>query len=229
MNTSLKEILEQFLIYLKWQKETFGIKEIYLSENTIGMLSTVLNEKELLLEKIREELKDCKGCKLYKERKHLVFGEGSASARLMLIGEAPGHDEDLQGRPFVGAAGHLLDNMLKAINLNREEIYITNIVKCRPPHNRNPEKNEISACKPFLLRQIDVIGPKIICTLGTVATQTILETKTPITKLRGRIYDLSGIKLVPTFHPAYLLRNPYQKKGAWEDLKLIEKLYKESF
>ncbi len=224
---TLKETLEQLLVYLKWQK-AFGIKEIYLTEDIRRMLSAPA-QKKLLLEKIEEELKDCRGCKLYKERKHMVFGEGNADARLMLIGEAPGHDEDLQGRPFVGAAGHLLDNMLNAINLNRKEIYITNIVKCRPPHNRNPERDEIGTCKPFLLKQIDIIKPNIICTLGTVATQTILETKKTITKLRGHVYDLSGIKLIPTFHPAYLLRNPYQKKGAWEDLKLIEKLYKESF
>ncbi len=223
----LKETLEQLLIYLKWQK-AMGLKEIYLSEDMRRMLSA-LNEKERFLEKIKEELKDCNRCKLYKERNHIVFGEGSANARLMLIGEAPGHDEDLQGRPFVGAAGHILDNMLNAIKLNRKDIYITNIVKCRPPSNRNPERDEIEICKPFLLKQIGIIKPKIICTLGSVATQTILETKTPITKLRGHIYDFSGIKLIPTFHPAYLLRNPYQKRGAWEDLKLIEKLYKEPF
>lgn len=224
---TLKETLEQLLIYLKWQK-AFGIKEIFLSEDIRRMLSAPA-QKEVLLEKIEEELKDCRGCKLYKDRKHMVFGEGYADARLMLIGEAPGHDEDLQGRPFVGAAGHLLDNMLNAINLNRKEIYITNIVKCRPPHNRNPERDEIGACKPFLLKQIDIIKPNIICTLGTVATQTILETKSPISQLRGRIHNLSSIKLIPTFHPAYLLRNPYQKKGAWGDLKLIGKLYKELF
>ena len=223
---TINETIEQLLSYLKWQKR-LGIKEIYLSEDIKNMLS--LSKKNELLEIVKEELKDCRRCKLYKERNHIVFGEGNEDARLMLIGEAPGHEEDLQGRPFVGAAGHLLDNMLKAINLSRREVYIANIVKCRPPHNRKPERDEIEACKPFLLKQIDIIKPSIICTLGSVATQTILETKTPITKLRGHIYDFSGIKLIPTFHPAYLLRNPYQKKGAWEDLKLIEKIYKELF
>ena len=223
---TINETIEQLLSYLKWQKR-LGIKEIYLSEDIKNMLS--FSKKNELLEIVKEELKDCRRCKLYKERNHIVFGEGNEDARLMLIGEAPGHEEDLQGRPFVGAAGHLLDNMLKAINLSRREVYIANIVKCRPPHNRKPERDEIEACKPFLLKQIDIIKPSIICTLGSVATQTLLETKTPITKLRGHIYDFSGIKLIPTFHPAYLLRNPYQKKGAWEDLKLIEKIYKELF
>jgi len=223
---TINETIEQLLSYLKWQKR-LGIKEIYLSEDIKNMLS--FSKKNELLEIVKEELKDCRRCKLYKERNHIVFGEGNEDARLMLIGEAPGHEEDLQGRPFVGAAGHLLDNMLKAINLSRREVYIANIIKCRPPHNRKPERDEIEACKPFLLKQIDIIKPSIICTLGSIATQTLLETKTPITKLRGHIYDFSGIKLIPTFHPAYLLRNPYQKKGAWEDLKLIEKIYKELF
>ena len=223
---TINETIEQLLSYLKWQKR-LGIKEIYLSEDIKNMLS--FSKKNELLEIVKEELKDCRRCKLYKERNHIVFGEGNEDARLMLIGEAPGHEEDLQGRPFVGAAGHLLDNMLKAINLSRREVYIANIVKCRPPQNRKPERDEIEACKPFLLKQIDIIKPSIICTLGSVATQTLLETKTPITKLRGHIYNFSGIKLIPTFHPAYLLRNPYQKKGAWEDLKLIEKIYKGLF
>ena len=223
---TINETIEQLLSYLKWQKR-LGIKEIYLSEDIKNMLS--FSKKNELLEIVKEELKDCKRCKLYKERNHIVFGEGNEDARLMLIGEAPGHEEDLQGRPFVGAAGHLLDNMLKAINLSRREVYIANIVKCRPPQNRKPERDEIEACKPFLLKQIDIIKPSIICTLGSIATQTLLETKTPITKLRGHIYDFSGIKLIPTFHPAYLLRNPYQKKGAWEDLKLIEEIYKGLF
>jgi len=223
---TINETIEQLLGYLKWQKR-LGIKEIYLSEDIKNMLS--FSKKNELLEIVKEELKDCRRCKLYKERNHIVFGEGNEDARLMLIGEAPGHEEDLQGRPFVGAAGHLLDNMLKAINLSRREVYIANIVKCRPPQNRKPERDEIEACKPFLLKQIDIIKPSIICTLGSIATQTLLETKTPITKLRGHIYDFSGIKLIPTFHPAYLLRNPYQKKGAWEDLKLIEEIYKGLF
>ena len=223
---TIDETIEQLLGYLKWQKR-LGIKEIYLSEDIKNMLS--FSKKNELLEIVKEELKDCRRCKLYKERNHIVFGEGNEDARLMLIGEAPGHEEDLQGRPFVGAAGHLLDNMLKAINLSRREVYIANIVKCRPPQNRKPERDEIEACKPFLLKQIDIIKPSIICTLGSTATQTLLEAKTPITKLRGHIYDFSGIKLIPTFHPAYLLRNPYQKKGAWEDLKLIEKIYKGLF
>ncbi|MDL1972861.1 MAG: uracil-DNA glycosylase, partial [Deltaproteobacteria bacterium] len=161
---TINETIEQLLSYLKWQKR-LGIKEIYLSEDIKNMLS--FSKKNELLEIVKEELKDCRRCKLYKERNHIVFGEGNEDARLMLIGEAPGHEEDLQGRPFVGAAGHLLDNMLKAINLSRREVYIANIVKCRPPQNRKPERDEIEACKPFLLKQIDIIKPSIICTLGS--------------------------------------------------------------
>jgi DNA polymerase len=142
----------------------------------------------------------------------------------MLIGEGPGYDEDVQGRPFVGKAGQLLTKILQSIHLQREEVYIANIIKCRPPGNRNPEPDEIQNCFPFLLKQINTIQPKIICALGTFAAQTLLKTNTKITMLRGKVYDLTGIKLIPTFHPAFLLRNPERKKEVWEDMKEISKL-----
>ncbi|MDL1956441.1 MAG: uracil-DNA glycosylase [Candidatus Desulfofervidus auxilii] len=218
----MQELLEDIKTYLSWLPE-ISIKYIFLSEKMKDQLEEL---KESSLRKIKEELGECKRCPLWENRHHIVFGEGPANARLVIVGEAPGEEEDLQGKPFVGAAGELLTKMLKAINLSREEVYITNIVKCRPPNNRNPRPKEIEKCKPFLLKQLETIHPKVICTLGSIAAQTLLETKTSISLLRGKIYIWHGIKLIPTFHPAYLLRNPRQKKFVWEDLKLLEKTLK---
>jgi DNA polymerase len=153
-----------------------------------------------------------------------VFGEGNERASLMFIGEGPGYDEDVQGRPFVGKAGQLLTRILQSINLSREEVYIANIIKCRPPQNRNPEPDEIQSCNPFLMKQITVIQPQIICALGTFSAQTLLKTDTKITALRGRLFDLEGIKIIPTYHPAFLLRNPERKREVWEDMKKIAEL-----
>jgi DNA polymerase len=139
----------------------------------------------------------------------------------MFVGEGPGYDEDVQGRPFVGKAGQLLTKIIQSINLQREEVYITNIIKCRPPQNRNPEPDEIECCNPFLLKQINAIQPQIICALGTFAAQTLLKTDTKISALRGRFYELEGIKVIPTYHPAYLLRNPERKREVWQDMKMI--------
>ncbi len=175
----------------------------------------------LTLEEVRKELGDCKRCKLHRGRKTIVFGEGNEKATLMFIGEGPGYDEDVQGRPFVGKAGQLLTKIIQSINLQREEVYIANIIKCRPPQNRNPEPDEIQSCNPFLQKQIQVIQPKIICALGTFSAQTLLKTETKITALRGKFYDLKGIKVIPTYHPAFLLRNPDKKKEVWEDMKKI--------
>ena len=177
------------------------------------------------LEKIRVDLGDCQRCKLWQTRTNIVFGEGSARAELMIIGEAPGADEDASGRPFVGRAGQLLTKMIEAIQFNREDVYIANILKSRPPDNRNPEADETKACIPFLYRQIAVVKPKLIVTLGNPATQGLLETKVGITKLRGEFHDyprLPGIKVLPTFHPAYLLRSPDKKREAWDDLKKVK-------
>ncbi|HZS06241.1 MAG TPA: uracil-DNA glycosylase family protein [Blastocatellia bacterium] len=176
------------------------------------------------LEDIRADLGVCQRCKLWETRANLVFGEGNPKAELMFVGEAPGADEDATGRPFVGRAGQLLTKMIEAIGLRREDVYIANILKSRPPGNRNPEADEIAACKPFLLRQIAVIRPKLIVTLGNPATQGLLETKTGITRIRGEFQDyprLSGVRVLPTFHPAYLLRSPDKKREAWEDLKKV--------
>jgi DNA polymerase len=175
------------------------------------------------LEVIRSDLGDCRRCKLARGRKNIVFGTGSSRARLVFVGEGPGYDEDLQGQPFVGAAGQLLTKIIQAIGLSRESVYICNIIKCRPPGNRNPQPDEIDACSPFLKRQLTSIAPDFICALGTFAAQTLLQTTTPISRLRGRFYDCMGAKLLPTYHPAYLLRNPEQKRAVWEDMKLLMK------
>ncbi len=169
---------------------------------------------------IRENLGECTRCKLHQGRTRIVFGAGSHTADLLFVGEAPGADEDLQGLPFVGRAGQLLTKMIEAMGLVRDEVYITNVLKCRPPGNRNPEPDEIATCEPFLFRQIASIEPKVVIALGAFAAKTLLETQDPISRLRGRVFDFRGAKLIPTFHPSFLLRSPGYKREAWEDLKL---------
>ncbi len=171
------------------------------------------------LEAVRTELGDCRRCPLGDRRQHLVFGEGNPSAELVFVGEAPGADEDAQGRPFVGRAGQLLTKIIAAMGLKREEVYICNILKCRPPGNRNPLPDEIAACEPFLIRQLGVIRPRVICAMGSIA----LKSEAPISVLRGRFHSYQGIPLMPTYHPAYLLRNPGAKKQVWEDVQGIMK------
>lgn len=175
---------------------------------------------------IREDLGNCQRCPLHETRKNLVFGEGSPQAEVVFVGEAPGADEDQQGRPFVGRAGQLLTKIIEAMGLKREEVYICNILKCRPPGNRNPLPGEILTCEPFLVRQLEALGPKVICALGTFAARTLLKTEVPITVLRGRFHDYHGIAVMPTYHPAYLLRNPSAKKQVWEDVQQIMKRLK---
>ncbi len=172
---------------------------------------------------IRDEMGECARCKLAKGRTRLVFGVGNPAAELMFVGEGPGADEDRQGEPFVGRAGQLLTKMIEAMGYRREDVYIANVVKCRPPENRNPEPDEMDACEPFLRRQIDAMAPKVIVALGKVAAQTLLRETSPISRLRGRWFTYGGVKLMPTFHPAYLLRSPDEKKKAWEDLQLVMK------
>ncbi|HEY1263893.1 MAG TPA: uracil-DNA glycosylase [Terriglobales bacterium] len=173
---------------------------------------------------IREDLGDCTRCVLHKQgRKQIVFGVGNPQAELMFIGEAPGADEDQQGEPFVGRAGQLLNNMIKAMGLRREEVYIANIIKCRPPGNRTPEREECETCSPFLMRQIAAINPKAIVALGAVAARTLLAINAPMSELRGRWYDFRGTKLAVTYHPAFLLRDPRQKKETWKDLQMVMK------
>jgi DNA polymerase len=176
------------------------------------------------LDELRAAIGDCRRCKLWPGRTHLVFGVGNPKARLMFIGEGPGRDEDLQGEPFVGRAGQLLTDIItKGMGLKREDVYIANVVKCRPPENRNPEPDEVSSCEPFLKKQIDLVRPEIIVALGKFAVQTLLQSKIPITRLRGNWHTYHGIRLMPTFHPAYLLRNPADKKLVWEDIKKVMK------
>lgn len=203
-----------------------GIKELYVPK--VGAIKPVPEAKSRkeeagTLEELKKPVSACKKCPLAKTRTNVVFGEGNPHAKLMFIGEAPGADEDEQGRPFVGRAGQLLTKIIEAMGLKREDVYIANILKCRPPENRNPLPAEIAQCSPYLLRQIELIKPKVICSLGKFSAQTLLNTETPISKLRGNFYDYHGTKLMPTYHPAYLLRNPGEKKTVWEDMKKIAK------
>ena len=176
------------------------------------------------LSDIRKDLGDCRRCGLFRYRKQIVFGEGDPKARLMFVGEGPGVDEDRQGRPFVGAAGQLLNKIIAAIHMQRESVYIGNIVKCRPPENRNPSPDEAEACRPFLLRQIRAVQPEFICALGSVAARTLLGTTKSVAMLRNRFHDLEGARLLVTYHPAYLLRNPEKKRDVWEDMKMLMKV-----
>lgn len=174
------------------------------------------------LESLRSEIGECTRCRLCEGRTHLVFGVGDPKARLMFVGEGPGYEEDRQGLPFVGRAGQLLNRIIRSIGMNREEVYIANIVKCRPPENRTPLPDEVTTCSPFLLRQIQAIRPRVVCALGGVAVQTLLETSASISRVRGEFRFLpDGTPVMPTFHPAYLLRNPEKKKEVWEDMKKI--------
>jgi len=174
------------------------------------------------LEELRAFIGDCRRCKLAGHRTQIVFGVGNPRARLVFAGEAPGRDEDLKGEPFVGRAGQLLTEIItKGMKLRREDVYIANVIKCRPPENRNPEPDEVACCEPFLIRQLELIRPEVIVALGKFAVQTLLGTKEPITRLRGRWHDYHGIPLMPTFHPAYLLRNPADKRLVWQDIQKV--------
>lgn len=172
---------------------------------------------------LREEIGNCTRCKLSQKRLNIVFGDGNSNARFAFVGEGPGEDEDQQGLPFVGRAGQLLNRIIAAIKLKREEVYICNVVKCRPPNNRTPQIDEIEACSPFLIRQIEIIRPEFVILLGLTAAQTILNTKEPLIKLRGRVYKINGIKYIVTYHPSALLRNERLKAPTWEDMKMLMK------
>lgn len=173
---------------------------------------------------VRQDLGDCTRCKLHAGRNQIVFGAGNPDARLMFVGEAPGADEDIQGEPFVGRAGQLLTKIIEAIDLTRADVYIANVIKCRPPQNRNPEPDEVGQCEPFLFRQIDTIKPKVIVALGKFAAQSLLRTAEPITRIRGKEFSYRDAILIPTYHPAYLLRNPSAKREVWEDMKRVKQL-----
>lgn len=215
MKTDSCDPTKQFRQFLEIEK-AFGISELPITEEKPG-------SKKKLLEDLKEEYQDCVMCPLSRTRTKLVFGSGSPDAKLMFIGEAPGFDEDQQGEPFVGAAGQLLTKIIAAMKLRREDVFIANCLKCRPPGNRNPLPSEIATCNPILMRQIEIIQPQVICALGKFAAQTLLGAQEPITRMRGRFFDWHGIKLMPTFHPAYLLRNPADKKLVWADVQAIMK------
>jgi len=219
MDENISELISDLKSYLEYLKG-MGIASLPVAENVPEKVVPSRSET-LTLAEVRKELGDCQRCKLHRTRRTIVFGEGNEKATLMFIGEGPGYDEDAQGRPFVGKAGQLLTKIIESIDLSREEVYIANIIKCRPPQNRNPEPDEIESCNPFLMKQIRVIQPKIICALGTFSAQTLLKTDTKITALRGKLYDLEGIKVIPTYHPAFLLRNPERKREVWDDMKKI--------
>jgi len=207
--------LQDFLLYQKEQ----GVLGLPLLQQHATM------NKDRPLENVRSELGECTRCKLHQHRRHIVFGTGNPDAQLVFVGEGPGGEEDVQGKPFVGRAGQLLTKIINSIDLTRDEVYIANIIKCRPPNNRNPEPDEIKACEPFLLKQLDAIKPKIICALGTFAAQTLLETDERISHLRGKFIPYRESRLIATFHPAFLLRNPQRKRDVWEDMKMIRKEY----
>ncbi len=223
---NLTELLPDLVTYLNQQKEIYG-NGFLMSLETADELVRIFQKKDLTLGELYEAIKDCHRCPLGDTRTHLVFGDGNENADLMLIGEAPGRDEDLSGVPFVGRAGQLLNKILEAIHFKREDVYIANIIKCRPPNNRDPLPSEVEKCEPYLKKQIDIIQPKFILALGRIAGQTLLRTNASLTQLRGKVHNYHGIKLLVTYHPAALLRNPHWKRPVWEDVQFLRRLYDE--
>ena len=203
------------LVMLKDRKDRTAVPE------TQSVIPITTSNDMTTLDSVRAEMGDCQRCKLAPKRTNLVFGAGNPGAELVFVGEAPGFDEDQQGLPFVGRAGQLLTKIIESINLKREDVYICNVLKCRPPDNRNPEPDEVAACNPFLRKQLATIRPKVVCCLGTFAAQTVLQMAAPISKLRGKFFDMDGMRVIATFHPAYLLRSPEKKREVWEDMKQI--------
>ncbi|MGB5986403.1 MAG: uracil-DNA glycosylase [Desulfobacterales bacterium] len=231
----VSQLIVQLQQYLRWQ-QAHGCRGVSCSAQTRQILAswsgpqTARRKKSFVetasapqesLEQIREDLGECRRCRLHAGRAHIVFGAGSSRARLMFVGEAPGFNEDRQGEPFVGQAGQLLSKIISAMTLSREDVYICNVIKCRPSQNRNPMPDEIAACAPFLQRQIQSVQPEFICALGSFAAQTLLKSQRSISLLRGRFYDYQGIRLIPTFHPAYLLHHPEKKRQVWDDMQLL--------
>lgn len=221
INKELLDIVRSIKALLEIERSS-GISEYFkrprAKEVTAGQTDI---SREAALDALEMEVLSCRRCGLCAGRNNAVFGTGNLYAKLMFIGEAPGYDEDMQGLPFVGRAGQLLTKIIEAMGLKRKDIYITNVVKCRPPQNRNPLPTEVLACEDHLTGQVDIIKPSVICALGKVSAQSLLKIQEPISKLRGKFYTYRGIKIMPTFHPAYLLRNPDEKKLVWRDMKEI--------
>ncbi len=223
MNGKKTNIRDSLIDYLEFQK-SLGVKSVInVSLPKEEKAHRGIRSKSDLLDELKNSIGDCRRCRLYEERNNIVFGTGNPESDIMFVGEAPGRDEDMQGIPFVGRAGKLLTEMIRAMGFKRDDIYIANIIKCRPPQNRNPINDEIEMCEPFLIRQIEIINPGVIIALGTFAAQTLLKTEEKISQLRGNFHYYREIKLMPTFHPAYLLRNPGKKKESWTDLKKVLK------
>jgi len=215
-NDSLQKIVKDMKSLIELEKEA-GLNEVILKSDE----PCFIKDKGETLDQLKASVLNCTECALSKSRRNLVFGEGSSTAKLMFIGEAPGLQEDIQARPFVGKAGTLLTKIIEAMGLKREDVYIANCLKCRPPQNRNPLPSEVIACREFFMKQIKIISPKVICCLGKFAAQTVLMSEESISRLRGKFYNFENIKVMPTFHPAYLLRNPQEKRLVWEDMKKI--------
>lgn len=222
----LQEVVGSLKRYIELQ-EFSGIKEFFCRTESLSALPPDGKKEDLpknqLLDRLRQEVLACQQCPLYKSKKNYVFGQGNAQAKLVFVGEAPGREEDIQGLPFVGEAGALLTRIIEAMGVKRPDVYICNVLKCRPPLNRNPLPEEIAFCQGYLKRQLEIIQPKVICCLGKFACSTLLGGDVSITRIRGKFIDFNGIKLMPTFHPAYLLRNPSAKKLVWEDIQKIMK------
>lgn len=239
---SVQNIIKDLKNYIKLEKES-GIDEIMLTSitenreksdarvpdetSTFSSRGYSLKDKKTALDELKDAALECSQCELCQSRRSVVFGEGAVDAKLMFIGEAPGMQEDIQGRPFVGKAGALLTKIIESIGLKREDVYIANCLKCRPPQNRNPLPSEIIACRDFFSGQIEIIGPRVVCCLGKFAAQTVLMSEEPISNLRGKFHEISGVKVMPTYHPAYLLRNPQDKRLVWEDMKKIRDVLKD--
>ena len=220
VNDELKEIIDALKKHIEIEGLEGG-EDLILEESVVSGRTASRNESSL--EALKKEVASCVKCELCETRTNAVFGAGNPKAKLMFVGEAPGMEEDLRGLPFVGRAGQLLTKIIESIGLKREDVYIANVLKCRPPNNRNPLPTEILTCEEYLSRQIELIKPKVICALGKFAAQTLLRTTESITRLRGRFFDYKDALLIPTFHPAYLLRNPNDKRLVWEDMKKIRK------
>jgi DNA polymerase len=219
--TDMVQAVQNYLRYL----QRLGVTELPLPENGRG--GETLPEPSLAasaqLQKLAERIGDCQNCRLHQSRTQVVFGTGNPAAALVFIGEAPGREEDQHGEPFVGPAGELLTRIIEAIGLRREQVYILNVIKCRPPHNRNPLPDELASCRPILQAQLACLQPRIVCALGNFAAQALLQTEEKISRLRGRFHRLGNIQVMPTYHPAYLLRNPQAKRAVWEDMQLIQR------